>query len=124
MAQTGKNPLAMRETWVRSLVWEDPLEWERLPTPVFWSGELHGQRSLAGYGPWGHRQSCTTERPSRHVTLAGRPWAEERGHAGRLELSSLAPSAAGCKPQQVFCASFFICRAGRPIKVTGDYHAN
>ena len=26
VAQLVKNPLAMRETWVRSLGWEDPLE--------------------------------------------------------------------------------------------------
>ena len=26
MAQLVKNPPAMRETWVRSLAWEDPLE--------------------------------------------------------------------------------------------------
>ena len=26
MAQTAKNPLAMWETWVQSLGWEDPLE--------------------------------------------------------------------------------------------------
>ena len=26
MAQLGKNPPAMQETWVRSLGWEDPLE--------------------------------------------------------------------------------------------------
>ena len=26
VAQPVKNPPAMRETWVRSLVWEDPLE--------------------------------------------------------------------------------------------------
>ena len=24
----------------------------KLPTPVFWPGEFHGQRSLAGYSPW------------------------------------------------------------------------
>ena len=29
---------------------------ERLPTPVFWPEELHGQRSLVGYGPWGHKE--------------------------------------------------------------------
>ena len=27
----------------------------------FLSGKFHGQRSLAGYGPWGHRESDTTE---------------------------------------------------------------
>ena len=28
-------------------------EWQ--PTPVFLTGEFHGQRSLAGYSPCGHR---------------------------------------------------------------------
>ena len=27
-------------------------ESERQPTPVFLSGQSHGQRSLAGYSPW------------------------------------------------------------------------
>ena len=31
------------------------------PTPVFLPGEFHGQRSLAGYSPWGHKESDTTE---------------------------------------------------------------
>ena len=30
-------------------------------TPVFLPGESHGQRSLASYGPQGHRESDTTE---------------------------------------------------------------
>ena len=30
-------------------------------TPVFLPGESHGQRSLAGHGPWGRRDSDTTE---------------------------------------------------------------
>ena len=37
---------------------------ERLPTPVFWPGEFHGRRSLAGYSPWGRKASDTTERLS------------------------------------------------------------
>ena len=37
---------------------------ERLPTPVFWPGEFHGQRSLVGYSPWGHKGSDMTEQPS------------------------------------------------------------
>ena len=55
MAQTVKNLPARRETQVRSLGQEAPLErgWE--PTPVFLPGESHGWRSLAGYSPWGHR---------------------------------------------------------------------
>ena len=32
------------------------------PTPVFLPREFHGQRSLAGYSPWGHKESEETER--------------------------------------------------------------
>ena len=37
--------------------------WRRAwqPTPVFLSGECHGQRSLAGYSPWSHKEPDTTE---------------------------------------------------------------
>ena len=31
-------------------------------TPVFLPGEFHGQRSLAGYSPWGREEWDTTER--------------------------------------------------------------
>ena len=31
------------------------------PTPVFLPGESHGQRSLAGYSPWGYKESDTIE---------------------------------------------------------------
>ena len=58
MAQIVKNTPAMHETWVRSLDWEDPLE-KRIPTPVFLPGKSHGQRSLVGYSPWGHKESET-----------------------------------------------------------------
>ena len=31
------------------------------PTPVFLPGESQGQRNLAGYSPWGHKESDTTD---------------------------------------------------------------
>ena len=31
------------------------------PTPVFLPGKSHGQRSLVGYSPWGHKESDMTE---------------------------------------------------------------
>ena len=37
--------------WVGKIPWRR--EWQ--PTPVFLPGEFHGQRSLAGYSPWGCR---------------------------------------------------------------------
>ena len=60
VAQRLKCLPAMRETPVRSLGQEDPLEKE-IPTPVFLSGESHGQKSLVGYIPQGPKESDTTE---------------------------------------------------------------
>ena len=39
VAQTVKNPSAVREVWVQSPGWEDPLEKGNLLTPVFLPGE-------------------------------------------------------------------------------------
>ena len=61
MAQTVKNPPVIQETWVQSLGWGEPWSREWQPTPVFLPGEFHGQRSLAGYSPWGRKESDMTE---------------------------------------------------------------
>ena len=50
----------MQETRVQSLGWEDPLEKEWQPAPVFLPGKSHGWRSLAGYSPWGRKESDFT----------------------------------------------------------------
>ena len=51
VAQMVKNPATMHETWIQSLGWEDPLEKEMQPIPVFLPGKSHGQKSLVGYSP-------------------------------------------------------------------------
>ena len=61
VAQLAKNPPAMWETWVRSLGWEDPLEKEMAIHSSILPGKSHGQRSLEGYSPWGHKESDMTE---------------------------------------------------------------
>ena len=43
------------DPWVRKIPWRR----ERPPTPDFLPGESHGQRSLAGFSPWVHRESDT-----------------------------------------------------------------
>ena len=58
-AQTVKSPPAMWETRVRSLGWEDPLEETWPPTPVFLTGESHGQRSPVSYIIHGVAKSWT-----------------------------------------------------------------
>ena len=39
-------------SWVRKIPWRR--KWQ--PTPGFLPGESHGQRSLVGYSPWGHKR--------------------------------------------------------------------
>ena len=49
------------------------IPWRRkwLPTPVVLPGKSHGQRSLAGYSPWGRKESDMTERLSTHTVGRG-----------------------------------------------------
>ena len=50
-------PANASNPWVKKIPWRRA--WQ--PTPVFLPGESHGQRSLGGYSPWGHRESDMTE---------------------------------------------------------------
>ena len=62
MALVVKNtPANAGEIWVPTLGGEDPLEEKWQPTPVFLPGGSHGQRSLAGYSPLGHKGADMTE---------------------------------------------------------------
>ena len=45
------------DPWVGKI----PLRRAWQPTPIFLSGESHGERSLEGYSPWYHTESDTTE---------------------------------------------------------------
>ena len=60
VAQTANSVPVARETWVQSLGWEDPWRRKWQPTPVFLPGESQRQKSLAGYSPWGGKESDTT----------------------------------------------------------------
>ena len=39
------------DPWVRKIPWRR----NKQPTPVFLPRKYHGQRSLDGYSPWGHK---------------------------------------------------------------------
>ena len=60
VAQRLKRLPAMRETWIRSLGWEDPLKKETATHSSIHSS--HGWRSLVGYSPQSCKESDTTER--------------------------------------------------------------
>ena len=65
MGEAGTSPLLMCACYVASGFdrWVGKIPWrrERLPTPIFWSGEFHGL-----YSPWGHKESDTAEQLSFH----------------------------------------------------------
>ena len=52
--------------------WVGKMPWRRAwqPAPVFLLGESHGQKSLAGYSPWGHKESDMTEHAHMHRLLS------------------------------------------------------
>ena len=54
--------------WVGQIPWRR--KWQ--PTLVFLPGESHGQRSLAGYSPWGHkrvRHNLATKQQQKQITF-------------------------------------------------------
>ena len=55
---SGKEPSCQSsfDPWLGKIPWRK--KWQ--PTPIFLPGEHNGQRSLAGYSPWDHRESDMT----------------------------------------------------------------
>ena len=51
-----KNPPAMQETWVRSLVQEDPLEKEMTTHSNILAWEIPWTEEPGGFSPWGHKE--------------------------------------------------------------------
>ena len=99
VAQTVKTLPAMQETWVQSLGRKDSLE-KGMAThssiSVLLPGEFHGQRSLADYSPWGHRESDATESLTHSATKASGKtcqevapaWADSKQEAEVLSCAS------------------------------------
>ena len=55
----NKGPFSKSYDFSSSHVWMWRRKWQ--PAPVFLSGESRGQRNLAGYSPYGHKDSDMTE---------------------------------------------------------------
>ena len=96
VAQIVKNLPAMQETRVDPLVGKIPWRRQWQSSPIFLPGEFHGQRSLAGYSPWGHKESDATERLTHSATkAAGKTcqevapaWADSKQEAEVLSCAS------------------------------------
>ena len=70
VVQMVKNLPAIWETWIWSLGQEDPLEKGMATHSSILAGEFHWQRSLAGYSPWGCKESDMTKRLTHTHTVA------------------------------------------------------
>ena len=66
------------------------IPWRRKwqPIPVFLPGEFHGQRSLAGYSPWGRTESDTTERLTVHY-VPGLPTPQRKFRECNFQIAEL-----------------------------------
>ena len=110
MAQTVKNLLAKRDTWV----WipglgrspggghDNPLQYSCLENPL-------RQRSLVGYSPRSHRQSDTTERLStgRRVGASGNLTGCLKGISGCSKIVLFSPHFISLFPSiSLFCLKF------------------
>ena len=56
-----KNPPEVKETWAQSLGREDPLEEEMVTHSSILACRILWTENPAGYSPWGHKESDTTE---------------------------------------------------------------
>ena len=66
----GKEPACQcrrsgLDPWMGKIPWRR--EW--FPTPGFLPAEVHGQRGLAGYSPWGHKELDVSERLTLPLSL-------------------------------------------------------
>ena len=59
----------MQETQVQSLGQEDPMSEKWQATPASLPKISHGQRSLAGYSLWGHKEPDTAKHVHAHPCI-------------------------------------------------------
>ena len=71
MAQVNNLPAMWETQETRFHPWLGKIPWKRKrqATPVILPGKPQRQRLLGGYGPWGRKESDTTERLSHHYHL-------------------------------------------------------
>ena len=108
--------------------WRVTQGWRRKwqPTPVFLPGEAHGQRSLAGCSPRGHRESDTTERLRTATAKRGhRDWCRSTltlriRRGSRAELQSLENSEKFLSPKSP--NRFFPCGICSSSFCDGNVH--
>ena len=93
-----------------------PLRWSEKwqPTPVFLPGKSHGQRSLAGFSPWGHKESDMNEQLNSGSSTSPGGRACHCGHGQRSVYYAVEPRGltfpipllCWCSPSDTQCQDF------------------
>ena len=80
----GKNQPAKQETqetWFPFLGWKDPMRRKIATHSSILVWKIPWKRSLAGYSPWGHKESDMTERLSMYYIFNSRDFTSGNGHS-------------------------------------------
>ena len=116
------------DPWVRKIPWRS--KWQ--PPPVFLPGKSHGQRSLMGYNPQGHKELDTAEHAHAHIHIPA-PCLMFHSFLYHRERSFLLPGLADVSPAlsvtvylcpllfpctSLFTFLLFLCSKTALIKVT------
>ena len=83
-SQDSRPRIQTWASWARKIPWRRA--WQ--PTAVFLPGESHGQRSLMGYSPWGHKESDTTERLNSNIPGVTILWTAGQHQYGVCDVTS------------------------------------
>ena len=85
--------------------WEGKIPWRRAwqSTPVFLPGESHGQKSLAGYSPWGSQKSQTRLSNSTTILRISYCWRHSQKSLGQYPVGSLLLSPGSWCTQVAVC---------------------
>ena len=70
------------DSWVGKIPWKR--KWQ--PSPVFLPGKSHGQRSLAGYSLWGHKELGMTEQLNSNSRACRPSWSPIGSRAASSDL--------------------------------------
>ena len=113
--QLIKNLPAMQKTQVWSLVWKIPWRRKWQHTPVFLPWKSNGERSLAGYCPWGHHNQTPLSDYTTTCLLQGFPGISDgkesacnAGDSGSIPRSGRSLGAENGYPFQYSCLENFM----------------
>ena len=89
--------------WVEKIPWRG--KWQ--PTPVFLPGKFHEQRILAGYSPWGRKESDMTECTRTHTHAHTHACTHVRTHTRTRTHTHAHTHAHAHSVQNILCSCHF-----------------